>query len=173
MEVTRYLFKSPSTSQVQVGTPDPSAKKEAKAQEQAQEETGKLTKETNTTLKQAEAFVSTQTKDVQPVVKADVTVAVEKAEDISKVNPNASTVGQAKQAKNDIWSKGSDTAQKIRENIWTNNSDNKNSRANNIWSHGNNDDSGSQKVKPTVESDNQSARIGRGQSKKVSLDIFA
>jgi len=160
MEVTRYLFQSPSTNKVQVGTPDPSSKKEADTQKQTQKQTEQLTKETNTAIKKAETFVASQTKEVKPVVAAKATTqtlaATElKVENDTKVNPQASGVGQANQAKNEIWSKGSDTAEKIRENIWTKGSNK--GHANNIWSRGNSEENQidklqrGHKVQPTIE----------------------
>ena len=165
MEVTRYIFQSPSPNRVQVGTPDPSAKKESETQQKTQEDTEKLTKETNTALKEAETFVTTQKKDVEPTIEPKTIVAVaevEKAKETAKpeVNDKASEVGQLNQAKNDIWSKGSDTVKNIRDNIWSRGSDN-NGQSNNIWSR-DSEDTQSHKVKPTVET-----------FKQKLLDFFA
>ena len=64
MEVKRYLFQSPYSSQVQIGRPDPSVEQNQKAQEQTQS----LVSNTNQTAKEAQQFNSTQTKEVTPSV---------------------------------------------------------------------------------------------------------
>ena len=145
MEVTRYLFKSPSTSQVQIGTPDPSSKKETEAQQKSQEDTEKLTKETNSTLKEAESFATTQTKEVEPKVSPKTEVAavqeVQKAKEAQKSEKitgvkettgveaqNVTALEQTKQ-NNSIWSRQSEDKDS-NSDIWSR----KSRRSNNIWS---------------------------------------
>ena len=65
MEVSKYLFQSPSSSQVQVGRLDPSSKQEQTKQEPVKESASSLP---NETLKEAQSFQATQTKEVSPTV---------------------------------------------------------------------------------------------------------
>ena len=67
MEVSKYLFQSPSSSQVQVGRPDPSSKQEPTKQEQTKESASTVP---NETLKEAQSFQATQTQEVSPSVKS-------------------------------------------------------------------------------------------------------
>lgn len=64
MTVSRYLFQSPYTSQVQVGRPDPSVKQEQGTQSSGAE----LPKSTNATLQKAQDFQATQVSEVKPTV---------------------------------------------------------------------------------------------------------
>jgi len=67
MEVSKYLFQSPSSSQVQVGRPDPSSKQETTKQESTK---GSASTLPNETLKKAQSFQATQTQEVTPSVKS-------------------------------------------------------------------------------------------------------
>ena len=67
MQVTRYLFQSPYSSQVQVGRPDTSSSTE---QSSVSDDSG-LQKAANQSLQNAEAFKATQVKEVKPVVSSD------------------------------------------------------------------------------------------------------
>ncbi|MDO8453337.1 MAG: hypothetical protein Q7S59_02055 [Sulfurimonas sp.] len=58
MEITRYLFQSPYSNQVQIGKPDVVALKGD----------AELPKSTNEALKNAENFKATQIKEVTPKV---------------------------------------------------------------------------------------------------------
>jgi hypothetical protein len=72
MNVTQYTFKSPSTMQVQVGTPVHSS-------QQAQTSTASsenLEKATNQSLKDAENFQATQVKEVTPSVDSKYTLDI-------------------------------------------------------------------------------------------------
>lgn len=67
MNVTRYTFQSPYSSQVQIGRLDPSSKQEAST---TSSDSG-LTKSTNTTLQNAQSFQATQTQEVTPTVDSN------------------------------------------------------------------------------------------------------
>ena len=67
MEVSKYLFQSPSSSQVQIGRPDPSSRQEPTKQESTKDGASILP---NETLKKAQSFQATQTKEVLPSVKS-------------------------------------------------------------------------------------------------------
>ena len=67
MEVSKYLFQSPSSSPVQVGRLDPSSKQESTKQEATKESTSTLP---NETLKEAQSFQATQTQEVKPTVES-------------------------------------------------------------------------------------------------------
>lgn len=135
MEVTRYLFQSTSTSQVQIGTPDPSVKQEAKAKEQ----TDQLAKDTNIALQKADDFVKTQSKPVQPQVNL-----VEKVQASKNIEPSQATqedqiVEDLKgietsraddvEKKRNIWERGKGDLESMRNNIWSRRTD----ETNNIW----------------------------------------
>jgi len=62
MQVNQYTFQSPSTSQVQVGKLDTSAK---------QDQSNTATPNTNETQQKAQAFVETQKQPVQPTVNTN------------------------------------------------------------------------------------------------------
>ena len=65
MQVAKYTFQSPSTTQVQVGRLDPSSVKE-------ESNNNSLPKSvTNPTAQKAASFAQTQTQDVKPTVKAN------------------------------------------------------------------------------------------------------
>ena len=64
MNISRYLFQSPYSSQVQIGRPDPSVKKEDSTQSTGAE----LSKNTNLTQQKAEQFKATQVSEVKPTV---------------------------------------------------------------------------------------------------------
>ncbi len=70
MQVNRYLFQSPYSSQVQFGTPDPSVKSEESAQTTQKESKNTQQAPTfpNESLQNAQNFKSTQVKDVTPTV---------------------------------------------------------------------------------------------------------
>ena len=95
-------------------------------------------------------FVAAQTKKVKPTIAVEKTAQtikeiepVEITADNSKVNPQASEIGQLNQAKNNIW-KASDTTESIRNNIWAKGSETgQSNRAEHSQAH---------KVQPTVES---------------------
>lgn len=61
MQVTQYLFQSPYSSPVQFGRVDPTSK------DSSQDNT-QLLSSTNETANKAQAFKSTQTKEVAPTV---------------------------------------------------------------------------------------------------------
>ena len=68
MNVGSYIFQSPYSSQVQVGRPDPSVKKEdSSSSSSAQQGTTVV----NETLSKAKSFESTQVSEVKPVVKSE------------------------------------------------------------------------------------------------------
>ena len=67
MQVNRYIFQSPYSSQVQVGRPDPSVGSEQKAQQ----DTSGLMQSTNTSLQNAQSFQATQVGEVTPTVTSD------------------------------------------------------------------------------------------------------
>ncbi len=58
MEITRYIFQSPYSSQIQIGKPDSLTLKGD----------GELSKSTNESLQKAESFKATQIKEVAPKV---------------------------------------------------------------------------------------------------------
>ncbi|WP_345991152.1 hypothetical protein [Sulfurimonas sp. HSL-1716] len=64
MNITRYIFESPYSSQIQIGRPDPSVKQQASSQQQGSE----LLQNTNQTTSDAQTFLSTEKKDVTPTV---------------------------------------------------------------------------------------------------------
>ena len=66
MNINRYLFQSPYSSQVQIGRPDPSVKTEENTQKGGSE----LTKNTNQTLKEAQTFQTSQVSEVKPKVES-------------------------------------------------------------------------------------------------------
>ena len=70
MQVSRYLFQSPYSSQVQFGTPDPSVKKEESSQTTQKQESNPQQAPAlpNESLQNAQNFKSTQIKDVTPTV---------------------------------------------------------------------------------------------------------
>ncbi len=144
MEVTRYLFQPTSSSPVQVGTPDPTVKQEAKAKEQTEQ----LAKETNTTLKKAEEFINTQTRPIEPKVdtvaitektvaqelKVAETQEIEKTQEIAETVEvtevsTANTQDTDKPQRKSIWDRNSASFNSIRDNIWSRRS----SQSNNIW----------------------------------------
>lgn len=72
MQVNRYIFQSPYSSQVQFGTPDPSVKNEDESKNTQKETTNKSAQKTppipNESLQNAQNFTSTITKEVTPSV---------------------------------------------------------------------------------------------------------
>ncbi len=66
MTVSRYLFQSPYTNQVQVGRPDPSVQQEQGTQ--AQSSGSELLQTTNQTVQEAQSFEATQVSEVKPTV---------------------------------------------------------------------------------------------------------
>jgi len=62
MKVAQYIYQSPSTSAVQVGRPDTSAKEES---------SGSKAPNTNQIQKKAESFAATQVKPVTPTVNSN------------------------------------------------------------------------------------------------------
>lgn len=64
MQVAKYTFQSPSTSQVQVGRLDPSSVKEEKSSSQAELPSSAL----NKTAAEAQSFAQTQVKEVKPTL---------------------------------------------------------------------------------------------------------
>ena len=70
MNVSSFIFQSPYSSMVQIGTPDPSAKKE----ESASQASAKPPQNTNETLQKAQEFKATQTKEVSPSVSNTFTL---------------------------------------------------------------------------------------------------
>jgi hypothetical protein len=81
MNVTQYLYQSPSTSAVQVGRLDPSTKQEESTSTQAKDttteekdtslETSQSAPVVNEIAQQAEAFAATQIKEVTPTVSSN------------------------------------------------------------------------------------------------------
>ena len=68
MNVGSYIFQSPYSSQVQVGRPDPSVKKEdSSSSSSAQQSTTVV----NEIVSEAKSFESTQVSEVKPVVESD------------------------------------------------------------------------------------------------------
>ena len=72
MQVNRYIFQSPYSSQVQVGRLDPSVASGQKTQA----DTSGLIKSTNTSLQNAQSFQATQTGEVTPTVTNDALLDV-------------------------------------------------------------------------------------------------
>nr|WP_321267096.1 hypothetical protein [uncultured Sulfurimonas sp.] len=66
MNINSYTFQSPYPNQVQVGRLDSSSKQENTTTDSGSE----LLKNTNTTLKEAKSFDSTQTNEVKPSVNS-------------------------------------------------------------------------------------------------------
>ncbi len=66
MNTTQYLFQSPYNSQVQFGRPDPLSDQNEKTGEAV----SSLTKDTNTTAKEAQSFQQSQTKEATPTVES-------------------------------------------------------------------------------------------------------
>jgi len=62
MQVSQYLFQSPSSSQVQIGRPDPSVKTESAPTQSATV--------ANESLSKAQSFTATQTTEVTPQVES-------------------------------------------------------------------------------------------------------
>ena len=69
MNVSRYLFQSPYSNQVQVGRPDPSAKQEESAQSSTQGSVNNITV-TNETVQEAKTFQASQVSEVEPTVES-------------------------------------------------------------------------------------------------------
>jgi hypothetical protein len=67
MQVKSYTFQSPYPNQVQIGRADSSSTQN----EKTTEDTSKLNKQSNETLKSAETFTNTQTQEVEPQVKSE------------------------------------------------------------------------------------------------------
>ncbi len=67
MQVKSYTFQSPYPSQVQVGRADSSSSQNKKTEEN----TSKLTQESNETLKNAEVLTDTQAQEVQVKVSGE------------------------------------------------------------------------------------------------------
>ena len=72
MQVTRYLFQSPYSSQVQVGRPDTSTSGEQKS---SVDDSG-LQKAANQSLEKAQSFKATQTAEVKPTVSSSSTLDI-------------------------------------------------------------------------------------------------
>lgn len=135
MEVTRYLFQSTSTSQVQIGTPDPSVKQEAKAKEQ----TDQLAKDTNEALQKADDFVKTQSKSVQPQVnlvdnaqaskKIEPSLATQENQAVEDLKGTETSRADDVEKKRNIWERGKGDLESMRNNIWSRRTD----ETNNIW----------------------------------------
>jgi len=68
MNVGSYIFQSPYSSQVQVGRPDPSVKKEDSPSSSSAQQSASVV---NETLSKAKSFESTQVSEVKPVVKSE------------------------------------------------------------------------------------------------------
>jgi len=66
MEITRYIFQSPYSSQVQIGRPETIT---TGGQKGGQDDAG-LIQSTNQSLNNAEAFKATQVQDVKPTVSS-------------------------------------------------------------------------------------------------------
>lgn len=64
MEVTRYLFQSPYSSQIQIGRPDVNSSTSGEGDSE-------LIKSTNQTMKEAQSFQASQTKEVTPTVNSN------------------------------------------------------------------------------------------------------
>ena len=67
MTVQRYLFQSPSSSQVQIGRPDPSVKKEDTNTQTA----SSAPSFQNETVTKAKEFQATQVSEVKPTLQND------------------------------------------------------------------------------------------------------
>jgi len=67
MQVAQYTYQSPSTSAVQVGRPDTSAKEES---------SGSKAPNTNQTQEKAQSFAATQVKPVTPAVNSSQSLDV-------------------------------------------------------------------------------------------------
>ncbi|MDA7817153.1 hypothetical protein N9A28_03065 [Sulfurimonas sp.] len=76
MQVNRYIFQSPYSSQVQFGTPDPSVKKETETQTQSQNTQQQTTTQAqvipNESVQNAQSFASTIIKEVTPTVSNNI-----------------------------------------------------------------------------------------------------
>ena len=70
MNVGRYIFQSPYSSQVQVGRPDPSVKNEEGESSKTQSSSGSFTT-VNSTVQEAQVFEATQTSEVKPTVESN------------------------------------------------------------------------------------------------------
>jgi len=68
MEVSQYLFQSPSSSQVQVGRPDPSSKQSEPTKQESTTQSNASVP--NESLKNAQSFQATQTQEVTPTVES-------------------------------------------------------------------------------------------------------
>ena len=66
MNVSRYIFQSPYSSQVQVGRPDPSVKQDSSSAVATQS-----APVVNETLSSAQSFTATQTSEVTPTVSSN------------------------------------------------------------------------------------------------------
>ena len=69
MNVSSYIFQSPYSSQVQVGRPDPSVKREDSASASAS--SAQSAPVVNEVVSEAESFEATQTSAVAPTVSSD------------------------------------------------------------------------------------------------------
>jgi len=67
MDVARYIFKSPFSSQIQVGRLDTSVS----SSESNGQSGSELISTTNESLNNAQSFKATQTQEVQPTVSSD------------------------------------------------------------------------------------------------------
>ncbi|MCW8895575.1 hypothetical protein [Sulfurimonas sp.] len=67
MQVTRYLFQSPYSNQIQIGRPDTSS---STKQSGIENDSG-LQKAANQSLQNAEAFKATQIQEVKPAVSSN------------------------------------------------------------------------------------------------------
>jgi len=72
MNVSRYLFQSPYSSQVQVGRPDPSVKQEEESARVSTQANVDVTTATNQTLQDAQVFQTSQVSEVEPTVEPAV-----------------------------------------------------------------------------------------------------
>jgi hypothetical protein len=68
MQVTQYLFQSPYSSPVQFGRVDPTTSKDSS------QESTQLLNSTNETANKAQAFESTQKKEVTPTVSGTLDI---------------------------------------------------------------------------------------------------
>jgi len=69
MNVGSYIFQSPYSSQVQVGRPDPSVKREDSSS--ASTLSGQSAPVVNETLSSAQSFEATQVSEVTPTVESN------------------------------------------------------------------------------------------------------
>ena len=69
MNVSRYIFQSPYSSQVQVGRPDPSVKQEESSS--VGSSSSQSVPVVNETLSSAQSFGATQVGEVTPTVSSD------------------------------------------------------------------------------------------------------